>query len=69
MKIEQDTCFLCGSDKAMPPISIALSMSGDDYSFCRKCLKSMTADKFWSRFIKSHGYVYPPKRINESENA
>jgi hypothetical protein len=57
-------CYFCKSDKdiILPKISIALSMGGDDYSFCKKCLK-MPAFKFWQKMFESLGYTWPPELI------
>jgi hypothetical protein len=35
-------------------------MAGNDYSFCRKCLHDITAEKFWERMFKEEGYTWPP---------
>ena len=36
-------CHFCGStDIRLAEIGIALGMGGDDYSFCQRCLESMT---------------------------
>jgi len=55
-------CYFCGSTEIkIPAIGISLSMAGDEYSFCEKCLSGMTADEFWEEFFISLGYAYPPK--------
>jgi len=57
-------CFFCGSDNIyLPKVGIALSMGGYEYSFCKRCLKGMNADKFWREIFKSLDYKYPPKLI------
>jgi len=67
IKIEttKQKCYFCEDEKNMrlPKIGIALSQAGNDYTFCKKCLTGMTADKFWKKFFKSLGYQYPPKLI------
>jgi hypothetical protein len=47
-------------------IGIAFSMSGDDYSFCYKCLKAMTANLFWKKMFEEKGYVYPVKVVGKN---
>jgi hypothetical protein len=55
-------CLFCGStDISVPKVGIAFGMAGDDYSFCRKCLESMTAFEFWARMFMHLGYKWPPK--------
>jgi hypothetical protein len=59
--ISPDECFFCGSnDISLPEVGIAMGMGGADYSFCRNCLKDMTADEFWRKFFDEHGWSYPP---------
>ncbi len=54
-------CHFCGStDIRLEEIGIALGMGGDDYSFCQRCLESMTAQEFWKKIFKSLGAEYPP---------
>ena len=65
-EIEKRTCHFCGStDVLVPQIGIAWGMSGYDYSFCKKCLKGMTAEEFWERMFKENGYNWPPKLKGE----
>jgi len=45
-------CYFCGSNNiVLPEVGIALSMGGDDYSFCEKCLREYSAYKFWEVFF------------------
>ena len=61
-----EKCFFCGSeDILLPEIGIALSMAGDDYSFCKKCLEENTAEEFWKKFFEKLDYIWPPKKIDE----
>jgi hypothetical protein len=55
-------CHFCGSSKIfLPSVGIAVGMGGCDYSFCRKCLKTMTAEEFWKVFFTREGYAWPIK--------
>lgn len=60
-------CFFCKSDKdiILPEVGIALSMGGDDYAFCKKCLDGMSAAEFWQKIFESLNYTWPPKLIKE----
>jgi hypothetical protein len=40
-------------------------MCGWNFSFCKHCLTSMTADKFWQTVFEKMGYAYPPKLNRE----
>ncbi len=54
-------CFFCENKNIrLPQIGISLSMYGDHYSFCRKCLTSLSADAFWDKFFKLMEDPYPP---------
>jgi len=55
-------CHFCGSKHIhLPNVGISLSMWGDNYSFCRKCLTDMSAEAFWRTFFKKLKYIYPPR--------
>ena len=42
MNYHADSCLFCGSnDIIVPQVGIAFGMSGNDYSFCRKCLEDI----------------------------
>jgi len=58
-------CYFCESKEniLLPKVGIALGMAGNDYSFCKKCLKKMTAEEFWKEFTETQGYSWPPKLI------
>ena len=58
-----DQCFFCDSkeDIRLPIVGISLSMWGDHYSFCGKCLDETWADGFWEEFFRLLDYSYPPK--------
>ena len=57
----KENCHFCGLKTSyLPAVGISLSMGGDDYAFCRKCLRSMTADQFWRKIFKERDYCYPP---------
>ena len=61
----KNSCYFCGSDDIiLPEIGIAFGMAGYDLSFCRKCLASMTAEKFWNLLFDLQGYTWPPA-LNE----
>lgn len=65
-----DRCFFCDGKKGlMKGIGIALSMGGCDYSFCRPCLKGMTADEFWKLIAENEGYTYPLKYVKKPKHA
>jgi len=36
-------------------------MGGMDYSFCRRCLTSISADEFWRRMVTGLNCPYPPR--------
>jgi hypothetical protein len=60
-QVEEHACHFCGStDILVPLVGIAWGMAGNDYSFCRKCLHDITAEKFWERMFKEEGYTWPP---------
>ncbi|MCK5127959.1 MAG: HNH endonuclease [candidate division Zixibacteria bacterium] len=59
-------CFFCeNEDIYIPQMGIATGMSGDDYSFCENCIKSLSADEFWRRIIEKLGFAYPPTLTKE----
>jgi len=60
---EKLNCFFCGSEKNMliPRIGIAIGMIGNDYAFCKNCLKNMTAENFWQKLFEELNYSWPPK--------
>lgn len=51
-------CFFCGErDKRklhVHNIGISFGMTGRDYNFCNKCLKSMTAYQMWKKIVKTN---------------
>ncbi|MFH1219037.1 MAG: hypothetical protein V1694_01110 [Candidatus Eisenbacteria bacterium] len=53
-----EECHFCASDDVFLPV---VELSGNDYAFCRKCLKSMTAEQFWRKLFESLGNTWPPK--------
>jgi len=58
----ENQCYFCGTDKLrVPHVGIGFGMYGFNYSFCYKCLKSMTADQFWRKIFKENDIHYPPK--------
>lgn len=62
-------CFFCGSeDILLPEVGIALGMAGEDYSFCKKCLREKCAEEFWKEFLEKQGYAWPPKFQKRGEN-
>lgn len=64
----ENHCFFCGSEKLrVTEVGISLGMSGNDYSFCFRCLKNITADKFFRKIFNEHGYKYPPKLKTNNE--
>lgn len=60
---EELICFFCEADKDLiiPEIGIAFGMAGNNYAFCKNCLKSMTAEEFWKKLFKELEYAWPPK--------
>lgn len=67
-----DICEFCRSKEniRVPKAGIALGMGGSDYSFCEKCLTSMSADDFWQKIFELNGYDYPPiLRLEEKSSA
>lgn len=55
------SCFFCGLKTTRLPIGIAFGSGGYDYSFCKKCLDSMTAEQFWKKLTHMIGIAYPLK--------
>ncbi len=63
---DENQCYFCGRSKLrLPQVGISLSMAGFHYSFCKRCLKRMSADKFWRKFFTLMDYSYPPKLIEK----
>lgn len=64
------TCYFCGSseDIILPGIGIAWGMGGNDYYFCKKCLKSMSALEFWEEMFDINGYLWPPSLKGENND-
>lgn len=64
---EELKCFFCETDKdiIIPKVGIALGILGNDYAFCKNCLKSMTAEEFWKKFFEKFKYAWPPKLKKE----
>ena len=59
-------CLFCGTtirkNLTVQGAGIAIGMYGSDYSFCAKCLKSMTAYKFWKKMADEMGLYFPLHR-------
>lgn len=58
--MEQRTCFFCGSTDILVP---DVGLAGNDYSFCKKCLRGMTTEEFWRKLFKELGYTWPPELL------
>ena len=61
-----NNCCICGvySKKGnLINLDIALSMSGQTYSICKKCSKQYTVYQFTRGLFKAHNYMWPPKKI------
>ena len=55
-------CCICGGrDAYIPKIGIAMSMAGDDYTFCQLCAESISLSQFFEALFRSHGYDWPPR--------
>jgi len=64
--VPDGTCAFCQSeDVFIPRVGIAFGMGGYDYSFCQRCIASMTADEFWRRLFAMNDYTYPPKLVSD----
>jgi len=63
-EIENPTCYFCGQeDVIVPEIGISFDMGGEDYAFCEKCLKDMTALDFWETMFRAKKFTWPPKLL------
>jgi hypothetical protein len=56
-------CEFCGTcitkNLSVQSIGIAFGMAGFDYSFCAKCLHSMSAYQFWKKIAHLRDYKFP----------
>ncbi len=60
-------CYFCeNKDIYIPNMGISTGMSGEDYSFCENCIKSLSADEFWRKVIEKFGFAYPPTLTKEA---
>ena len=60
-----EECFFCKRKDlkiVAPEVGISFGMYGNDYSFCHKCLTTMTAYKFWKTIFNDEGYRFPAKK-------
>lgn len=59
-------CCLCGKKTSFLEVRIAFGMHGEDYAFCKKCLKTTSAYELFKRVTEiSFGYPWPIEKLKK----